>query len=178
MLQGGLPVNVLDNAQKAHTDGIDLQVIAKPVTGFTLSAQVGLLETKLDKFRASKSAVLTDYSGNQLPLSPHVSAALLADYKIPVGSSAVDLQVSASYKSHQFFDISNDPYTTQDGYWLENVRIAYQFAGDRWEVAAFGRNLSGEKYFLDEFDLTSPFGFIQGIMGMPTTVGIEANYRY
>ena len=178
VLQGGLPVNVLDNAQKAHTDGIDLQVIAKPFSGFTLSAQVGLLETKLDKFLASKSVFQTDYSGNQLPLSPHVSAALVADYKVPVGENAVDLQLSASYKSHQFFDISNDPYTTQDGYWLENARVAYQFGQDRWEVAAFVRNLSGEKYFLDEFDLTSPFGLIQGIMGMPRTVGIEANFRY
>jgi iron complex outermembrane receptor protein len=175
---GGLPVNVLDNAQRAHTDGIDLQVVVKPVTGLTLSAQGGLLDTKLDKFLASKSIFQTDYSGNQLPLSPHVSAAFLADYRLPVGQDALDLQVSASYKSHQFFDISNDPYITQDAYWLENARVAWQFPGDRWEVAVFGRNLSGEKYFLDKFDLTSPFGFIQGIMGMPTTVGIEANYRY
>lgn len=90
----------------------------------------------------------------------------------------MDLQFSASYKSHQFFDISNDPYTTQNAYWLENVRVAYQFKDDRWEVAAFVRNLSGQKYFLDAFDLTSPFGLIQGIMGAPETVGIEANYRY
>jgi hypothetical protein len=45
-------------------------------------------------------------------------------------------------------------------------------------VAVFGRNLSGEKYFLDAFDLTSPFGLIQGIMGMPRTVGVEVNFRY
>ncbi|HEY2659418.1 MAG TPA: TonB-dependent receptor [Caulobacteraceae bacterium] len=178
VLQGGLPVNVLDNAQKAHTDGIDLQVIAKPVTGLTLSAQVGLLETKLDKFLPEKSTVQLDYSGNQLPLSPHTSASFIADYKLPLGENAVDLQFSASYKSHQFFDISNDPYTTQNAYWLENVRVAYQFKDDRWEVAAFVRNLSGQKYFLDAFDLTSPFGLIQGIMGAPETVGIEANYRY
>ncbi|MEO8927074.1 MAG: hypothetical protein ABI306_07905 [Caulobacteraceae bacterium] len=40
------------------------------------------------------------------------------------------------------------------------------------------RNLSDRKYFLDEFDLTSPFGFIQGIVGTPRSFGAEVNYRF
>ena len=32
--------------------------------------------------------------------------------------------------------------------------------------------------YLDKFDLTSPFGFIQGIIGTPRTYGLEANYRF
>ena len=178
VLQGGLPVNVLDNAQKAHTEGFDIQLIAKPTTGLTLSAQVGILDTKLDTFLASKSTVQTDYSGNQLPLSPHASAAFIADYKLPLGANAIDLQFSATYKSHQFFDVSNDRYTTQDGYWLENARIAYQLKNDHWEIAGYVRNLSGKQYLLDAFDLTSPFGLIQGIVGTPRTFGVEVNYRY
>ena len=45
-------------------------------------------------------------------------------------------------------------------------------------MAAFARNLSDKRYLLDAFDLTNPFGFIQGIRGLPRTVGIEANFRY
>jgi len=178
VLQGELSTNVLDNAQKAHTEGLDIQVIAKPLEDLTLSAQVGVLDTKLDKFLASKSTVQADYSGNQLPLSPHASASFIADYKLPMGQNAVDLQFSATYKGHQFFDISNDPYTTQSAYWLENARIAYQLKDDHLEVAGFVRNLSGAKYLLDAFDLTSPFGLIQGIVGTPRTFGVEINYRY
>ena len=48
-----------------------------------------------------------DLSGNQLPISPHFSLAGLIDYKVPVGAGALDLQFSASYKSHQFFDTIN-----------------------------------------------------------------------
>jgi len=40
------------------------------------------------------------------------------------------------------------------------------------------RNLSNKDYYLDKFDLTSPFGFIQGIIGTPRTYGLEANYRF
>jgi outer membrane receptor protein involved in Fe transport len=40
------------------------------------------------------------------------------------------------------------------------------------------RNLSDQKYFLDEFDLSNPFGFIQGIVGTPRTFGGEVNFRF
>lgn len=174
----GLPVNVLDNARSAHTVGLDASVIARPVSGLTLTANLGILDTRLDTFVSNVGAGQKNFSGNQLPLSPHVSFSGLVDYKVPVGEGAVDLQFSATYKSHQFFDISNDPYTTQSGYWLENVRVAYELPGRHWEVAAFARNLSDQKYLLDAFDLINPFGFVQGITGTPRTFGVEANFRY
>jgi iron complex outermembrane receptor protein len=102
----------------------------------------------------------------------------LADYKVPLPHGGLDFQFSASYKSHQFFDTSNDPYITQGGYWIENARVGYTLPNPRWEVAAFVRNLANAHYFLDKFNLTSPFGFIQGIMGQPRFVGGEINYRF
>jgi iron complex outermembrane receptor protein len=174
----GVGVNVLDNAKAAHTEGIDAEVVARPFSGLTATFNLGLLDTRLDTFVADRSPDQTDYSGNQLPLSPHVSFAGQLDYKLPLGdAAALDFQFGATYKSHQFFDVSNDPYTTQNGYWIENARVAYQFDHDRWEVAAFVRNLSDQKYYLDAFDL-SFVGFIQGIVGTPRTFGIEANFRY
>jgi iron complex outermembrane receptor protein len=176
--QGAPPVNTLDNAKHAHTEGIEAQIVANPINPLTLSLQMGWLETKLDEYISNRAPDTPDYSGNQLPNSPHFSLAGLADYKLPIGPGVVDLQFSVTYKSHQFFDVVNDPYITQKEYWLENFRIAYQPAHAKWEIAAFGRNLSDEKYFMDKFDLTSPFGFIQGITGTPRTFGGEINYRF
>ncbi len=173
----GLPVNVLDNAKRAHTDGIDAELIARPVHNFTATFNLGLLDTRLDNFIANVDPAQPNYTGNQLPLAPHVSFSGVLDYKLPLPVGALDLQVSANYKSHQYFDISNDPYTTQNGYWLENLRIAYQ-SPHNWEVAVFARNLGGQKYFVDSFDLSSPFGFIEGVVGPPRFVGAEVNLRY
>jgi hypothetical protein len=58
-------------------------------------------------------------------------------------------------------------------YWL-----AYQFKGDRMEVAAHVHNLGNPKDYVDEFDETSPFGFIEGVTGTPLMAGVEANWRY
>lgn len=174
----GLPVNVLDNAKAAHTEGLEAQFVGKPTSNFTVSTQLGYLETRLDTFVTAQQIAQQNLSGKQLPVSPHLSLAGLADYAIPLRSGKLDLQFSASYKSKQFFDITNDPYTVQTGYWIENLRIAYSNTRGRWEVAGYVRNLSDKHYYLDEFDLTSPFGFIQGIMGTPRTFGMEFNVKY
>jgi iron complex outermembrane receptor protein len=172
------PVNVLDNAKAAHTQGVEAQITARPIQPLTISAQLGYLDTRLDNYVADRAPGTPDYSGNQLPNSPHFSMSGLVDYKVPLAHGGLDLQFTASYKSHQFFDTTNDPYITQGGYWVENARVAYTLPNPKWEVAAFVRNLANAHYFLDKFDLTSPFGFIQGIMSTPRFVGGEINYRF
>jgi len=173
----GFPVDVLDNAKRAHTDGIDAQLTLKPISALTASFQLGVLETRLDDYVSDRDPSQPNYSGNQLPLAPHASASIMIDYRLPLGPGALDVQVSANYKGHTFFDISNSPYLDQSAYWLENLRIAYAFSR-RWEVAAFVRNLCGEHYYVDKFDLTNPFGLIQGVVGQPRTVGFELNVHY
>ena len=170
-----LAVNVLTNARKAHMEGADLEVIGKPLDELTLSATLGILDAKIDS--NDPSATGASYQGHQLPLSPHVTLSTLIDYRTPFCDGELNVQFGANFKSHQFFDVANSPFLTQRAYWLENARIGYTFDDNQWEVAGFVRNISGQKYFLDVFDL-SFVGFYQGIMGQPRTYGAEVNYRF
>jgi iron complex outermembrane receptor protein len=174
-----LATNFLKNAKKAHMQGADLEVIGRPIDNLTLSATLGLLDSKIDsnEFIAGTIADPIFDHNHQLPLSPHVTLSTYADYKCPVWDGTLDLQFSANYKSHQFFDLINSPFLTQRAFWLENARIGYTFDDNQWEVAGFVRNISGEKYFLDIFDL-SFVGFYQGILGAPRTYGAEVNYHF
>jgi iron complex outermembrane recepter protein len=171
------PLSVLDNAQKAHTSGIDAELTAKPFSNFTVDAKVGALRTRLDHYISQADASQPDYSGNVLPLAPRLSLSLTLDYQIPIGPGKADLQLNTNYKSHQYFDVSNDPYTTQDGYWLTNARAAYQF-NNNLEIAAFVHNLGNKKYLNDSVDLTPTFGFIEQIVGEPRFWGGEINYHF
>lgn len=175
---GGFPVNVLDNARKAVTKGVDADVTWSPTRNLTLTAQIGILDATLTDFVAQRDPSAPDYSGHRLPLAPHTSASLLADWKHDIGRGVLELQANANYKGFVFFDVSDDPYATQSGYWLENLRAAYALDQGRWEVAAYVRNLGNQHYFLDKFDLISPFGFVQGVMGTPRSYGVELNYRF
>jgi iron complex outermembrane receptor protein len=174
----GLPLNVLDNAPRAHTDGLDLQVTARPAAPLTAALLVGVLQTRLDSYVSYRDPSQPDYSGNQLPLAPHLSTSFRLDYKLHLGAGDVDLQANANYKSRVFFDVSNSPYLEQQAYWIENIRAAYAFDASHLEIAAFVRNLSGKEYYNYKFDLTNPFGLIQGVVGEPRTAGAELSYRY
>jgi iron complex outermembrane receptor protein len=173
---GSLPVNDLVNAD-AHTQGLDLQITAKPTSQLTATLQLGLLKTKVDRSNADLAAALSSFTGNQLPLAPRVSASTVVQYRIPLGEGALNLEGNANYKSHVFFDVYNDPYIQQDAYWIGNLRASYEFT-KHLEIGAYVNNVANKEYYSDKFDLTSTFGFIQGIVGTPRIAGVEFNWRY
>jgi iron complex outermembrane receptor protein len=184
-----LPNNILSNAD-AFTAGSDITLAATLFDNFSARIDLGILTTKINETKGPLAPGEPAIAGEQLVLSPHTSLSALLDYKVPFDNgSALDIQFTATYKGHQFFDLAKfqngtngpfleDPYTQQNAYWLENARIGYSLEGGRWEVAAWIRNISDQKYYFDEFNLQSPFGFIQGIVGMPRTIGGEVNFRY
>ncbi len=174
----GLPINVLDNAPKAHTDGVDAELTAKPFEGLTVTTNYGFLDARIDQFISNRTTVLTDYTHHILPLAPSFSFSGIVDYKHPLGEGTLDFQFSANYRTTQHFDLANSPFTTQTPYWIENLRVAYAFNHDRMEAAVFVRNLSGQEYLSYSYDLSNPFGIIEQVVGPPRTVGVSLDYRY
>jgi iron complex outermembrane receptor protein len=169
------PLNSLTSAKAAHNFGADLEFVARPVDHLTLTANVGLLDTRIDKFNVLVPGT-SSLQGLQLAFSPHVSSFLMAEYQVPLGANMLSFQLNASYKGHQFYDSTNDPYLAQPAYWLENVRVAYDVGNV--EIAGYIKNLSNLHYWTDAFDSTTPFGFIQPVVGAPRWFGVEVNYRF
>jgi iron complex outermembrane receptor protein len=50
-------------------------------------------------------------------------------------------------------------------------------AGSKWEVAAWGRNLTDKFYLTSAADLQS-IGFDYRHRGVPRTYGVDATYRF
>lgn len=171
------PLNVLDNAPKAHTAGIDAELVGKPFEGLTVTTDFGLLDARIDQFSSDRTSVQTDYTGNNLPLAPKFTFSGVVDYRHPLGEGAFDIQFSANYRSIQHDDLANSPFTTQPPYWIENMRLAYAFCHDRMEVAVFVHNLSDQKTIY-AYDLTNPFGVIEQVIGPPRSFGVSLDYRY
>lgn len=171
------PLNVTANARRARTYGADIDLTIRPVRNLTLSGQLGLLNTKLTEFLLVADPTIPDYSGNQLAFSPHVTAFMMADYTLPLGARrSLDFQLSATYKSKQFLDSTNDPYTTQAGYWTADARVAITI--EKLELAGFVRNLSNTYYATASFNSISPFGYVQPVYAPPRTYGVEARITF
>lgn len=171
---GAIPLVLLDNAANATIYGAEFEMIARPSDRLEITLNLGLLNTEVTDFVSAG----TDYTSNQLALSPEVTFSGVANYEIPLTPGlALAIQPSFSYRSSQFFSADNNPLLQQDGYWLLDGRVALISEDGHWEAALFGRNLTDEEYINYAVDL-SDFGFIQQFRGEPRIFGAELRLRY
>ena len=172
------PVTALQflvNIDESTIDGAELELTSRPVDALSLRAGLAWLDAKID------SATLrgTDLAGNTLPLAPEFSANAAADWEIGLGDAfTLGLHVDASYSDGQFFESFNVSRLKQDSYALANARIALRTSDERWEVAAWGKNLTDEFYVTSAIDLIDSFGFDYFHVGAPRTFGLDATVRF
>lgn len=171
------PLNVAANARKARTYGADIDLTIRPVRNLSFSAQLGLLNTKLTEFLLLADPSVPNYSGNELAFSPHRTVFLLGQYTLPLSSSqSMDFQLSATHKSRQFLDSTNDPFTTQSGYWTADARVALTI--EKLELSAFVRNIGDTYYASTAYNSISPFGYVQPVYAPPRTYGVGAHINF
>lgn len=169
---------ILTNASKAHTQGIEFEFTATPVRGLTISLDPAFLEAKIDKAGLPLFSGAVPLDGKRLANAPRFTFVGMVEYKLPVfGEDNIDLRWNSNYRSQQYFDSTNDPYIQQAGYWLHNLNVAYQ-SHNGWELGLYVRNLTGTKYNVTATDLSSPFGFIEPVAGMPRTYGVEVSAHF
>lgn len=169
------PVLLLDNAEKSRIYGVEGELTVKPISNVTLAAQAGYLNTKVLDFAANQTGA--DYSGNHLALAPSFTTSLSADWDIPVSNGVVGLHWDSNYRSKQYNTVANSPYATIGSYWLHNARVSYNI-DDRWQVAAFARNLTDRKYNVWPSELINPFGLVVAVTGVPRSFGLELSMNF
>jgi iron complex outermembrane receptor protein len=112
-------------------------------------------------------------TGKQLIRTPEFTASVSADYRIPVGTGAVEMSGVAFYSGSFFWDPNN---RLQEGaYVLLNAEVAYVFPGDRLRLSAWGRNLANETYAL--YTPESAAGDSVAY-ARPRTFGVAARMRF
>lgn len=124
-----------------------------------------------------------NYAGFSNQLAPEFTGVLTGDYSFPIGErfvvrASADLVYSAEYLT----SLTLDPFTTQDSFLKVNARLALS-AGERWELALVGRNLTDEmtvSYSGDTplstrlFRARSYYGFVDP----PRSIAVEAVVRF
>ena len=166
---------ILGNAPASHTEGAEFQITAAPVDGLTIDLEPALLRTRMDNGAFPGGSNLT---GKELSNAPKFTFTTVIDYRWALGNDDdVNFRWNSNYRSHYWFDATNDPYIQQNGYWLHNFNIDYE-SHQHWSAGVFMRNVANEKYSLTSSDISSPFGFLEPVEGPPRTFGVELNYHY
>lgn len=143
---------VLQNAAKATTKGVDVNIQARPFHGLTLSAAATLLDAKYDSYPGRQcypgqalagcapppaGTGTFDVSGRRVPQSAKFTSVISADYAFPVGDG-VDLNIGGSFYHRSSLLTDYAPgaiipaWNTIDG----NLG----FKGANWNVALFCKN--------------------------------------
>jgi iron complex outermembrane receptor protein len=169
---------VIINAGKAHSSGLELEMVSLVSENFTLDANLSWsFEAEFDDGELPSGQPL-----DQLLRVPEYTLGINADYSIPI-SDSMSLGLRGEFlavgKHHLNLDQSR-PEATQDAYNLWNARITLAPNSGKWHVALWGKNLTDEDYNVGIFDLlTNPFvGQYFNILGNPRTYGVEFRIYY
>ncbi|MEN3746197.1 TonB-dependent receptor [Sphingomonas sp. HF-S3] len=174
---GGATVSYLQNAEKAHVNGVEIEIQARPVSRLQLSGAVGILDTKYDRLQVVNGGA--NLSGARFVRAPRLTLNGSATYSVPIeGAGTIDLVADARYTSLQHYyitpqDLVNRPALSQRGYTIANARISFTSADDRYTLSAFANNLLDTDYRNHALPQNNP---VQGITGDTVQWGDPRTY--
>ena len=140
---------VISNAATAHIWGLELDGQLKLFPGFQLDGGIGYLNATFSSY-PNGGGLGIDYTGNQLPIAPHWTANIGAEYRHSVGEwGSAYGRVSYAYRDGYYTDASNDPTTLLASHGLVDARIGFESRDGHWTVELWGKNLADTLYAND-----------------------------
>ena len=199
---GGTNANLLLNADAVKGHGFEAEIEARPVTGLSLTGGVsynkatihdsGLtVETcgavRLDTFpnvslctpldpvvvpAAPFSPSIVSIDGNQLPQAPKWTVNFTAGYEHPVGPGSIYVFTDWYHRSKIQFFLYRSVEFSDDQLLEGGIRLGYKT--DRFDVAAFGRNITNDESAVSGID----FNNLTAMVNEPRIWGVEFGVKF
>jgi iron complex outermembrane receptor protein len=147
---------IASNAAKAHSQGIEIEVKARPTYGLDISASLSRTESEFDDYG--------EYTGNNTLQTPEYTYSLAAQYR---HSSGVFVRGATEGYGKTYYDEENS--LVRAPYQLYHLKAGYE--ASNWDAYLFVENLLDEQYFSS---MTYGYYFV----GQPRTVGMAVAARF
>ncbi|MBJ7409289.1 MAG: TonB-dependent receptor [Phenylobacterium sp.] len=186
---GGANFNRLLNADKAVGYGFEFNAEAEPVDRLVLTAGLSYNNTEIKDPNlftqpcgggctvldpAGPIAGTVRIDGNSLPNAPKWIANVTAGYSWPVGEGEIFVFTDWAYRSKVNFFLYQSAEFSDDKLLEGGLRLGYRAPGERWEVAAFGRNITNDKSLEGGIDFNNLTGFVND----PRIIGVEVKTKF
>jgi len=171
---------ITENAGKAEIYGLEVEFLARPVEGLDIGGSYAYLDAEFKEFTGTPS--VTDpnatFDGNKLRQAPKHMFNAYTRYQWSLGNEGdIYARVDYRYQSKSFYDPDENPLATIPAYDIWDARVGYISPDQRWEVAAWIKNIGEEKYRTHVF--TQRGGRIAfATHGDPRTYGLTLTYNY
>jgi iron complex outermembrane receptor protein len=157
----------IGNAAAARSFGAELQLNARLNRFVDLSAGAGYVDAQYEEYGAR--------SGNAMPRAPRWTGSLALDMHAPATGGKLFVAPEIFYRSKNFVDSANTPLFAQPAHTLVNLRAGYRH-DDGWSIAAWGRNLTDERFNLGGFAV-APLLFAV-TTSPPPTYGVDLRWEF
>ncbi|NIB43890.1 TonB-dependent receptor [Pseudomaricurvus alkylphenolicus] len=160
-----------NNAASATVKGIELEMMASPLPGLTLSGSYAFLRATYDSFNDFSGR---DFTGNTLRQAPKNSLVLGVHYEFPILSGELHLRADYRYQSKSYREPDNLG-TVQPSFWLLDGSLTYIADNQRWQISLWGKNLTDESYITHLYRLG---GNDYALFGTPRTYGLNLTWNF
>ncbi len=186
---GGANFNTLVNADKTVGSGFELDAEAYLTDRFLVTAGFSYNDTEIqdntlavqpcgggctvyDPAGPVPGTVLLN--GNRLPQAPLKVANITARYSIPMASGELFFFTDWAYRDEISFFLYDSAEFNGKALLEGGLRVGYNWNGGRYELAAFGRNITNEQQLVGGIDFNNLTGFINE----PRIYGLEFSARF
>ncbi|MDQ6911337.1 MAG: TonB-dependent receptor [Verrucomicrobiota bacterium] len=194
-------VGVLVNGGEATSNGVELSLAFRPITGLRLGVNGSYTDATFDAAVPALGAL----AGDRLPNIPQWQGSITADYYFPLWG-AHSQPVATSGKDGKTMMV---PGTAQTAGWNGHLGFGVRLVGDRrsasargqtfpldsygaldlnadisndhWTVRLFVKNVTDERAYqnIDAFPtLLGTIDHLQGVPIQPRTVGVEVDFKF
>ena len=166
------------NAATASIQGAEFGLTWLATEGFTMRANLGLLDAGYDDFLVDLGTPgnpnIVDFSSLEFRRAPDVTASLAGDYEWDLGQGSALLHAGARYLGKHEVDFANKPELTNDSQILVDASFSYNY--NDWYFSVFGRNLTDEDGYQIGFDVAGLWSY--AAPRPPRTWGVEVGLHF
>ena len=173
------------NAGSMKTEGAELEVVAKPIPGLLLDAQVGLLNAEYEDFDDVRFA--GGRSFQQPAFTPRWTVRYGAQYEWNLGGAGyLTVGGQAKHRSEMALAVDNTltnsrvraPGMWDSDHWLFDARVVWENSDRRYSAGLYGQNLSDELYKTDAQEFSSVGNIRTAYFGAPQTFTLRLTAKY
>lgn len=164
---------VVSNEQ-ASIKGVELEVVAAPMDGLTMSVAGSYNDAKVKDLEFAPGL-----TKNVRPVySPKYQANYLVRYQFPLAGGDFALQADGSYTGSRFGNLRNFTAHKLDSFFIQNFRVSWQTDDKHWLVTGFVNNAFDKRYQIERFDLSTLCGCTNESFGLPRWWGGSVRYSF
>ena len=182
----GATLQYLTNVGDVRTQGAEAEATLRPFAGLTLNGFVGYTDAKYLSYTNAPCPIevagrsFCDLTGQQIAGAPKWTAGVNGAYEHQL-SGALIAYASGEYswRSEYFTSLDNSRYSVTGGYGLLNLRVGLRSEDGRWDIAAWGKNVTDVHLATNAFNFNSLLPGIYVVsVGDPATYGVTLRARF